>query len=82
MSPRVVELRDEVLALSLEDRAGLVIELLDSLDDRATVDDADVLARVWSEEVARRSAQLDAGGVQLDSWDDLMTKVAQSRSSE
>jgi putative addiction module component (TIGR02574 family) len=82
MSPRSIELRDEVLALPLEDRAGLVIELLDSLDDRATVDDVDGLASVWSDEVARRSAQLDAGEVQLDSWDDLMMKVADSRSSE
>jgi putative addiction module component (TIGR02574 family) len=82
MSPRAVELRDEVLALSLEDRAGLVIELLDSLDDRVTVDDLDGLARVWSDEFGRRSAQLDAGEVRLDSWDDLMAKVAHSRSSE
>lgn len=82
MSPRAVELRDEVLALSLEDRAGLVIELLDSLDDRASVDDVDGLARVWSDEVARRSAELDAGQVHLDSWDDLMTKVARSRPGE
>lgn len=82
MSPRALELRDEVLALSPEDRAGLVIELLDSLDDRATVEDVDGLAGVWADEVARRAAQLDSGEVQLDSWDDLMTKVAHSRSSE
>ncbi len=76
MSPRAIELRDEVLALPPEDRAGLVIDLLDSLDDRPRAADAAQLADVWADEVARRAAQIDAGQVDLDSWDDLMGKVA------
>ena len=78
MSSRAVELRDEVLALSAEDRAELVIELIDSLDDRQA-DSVAGLTQVWSDEVARRAAQIDAGEAQLDSWDDLITKIARSR---
>lgn len=76
MSPRVIELRDEVLALPPEDRARLVIDPLDSLDDRPHAANADRLTGVWADERARRSAQIDAGQVGLDSWDDLMAKVA------
>lgn len=79
MSTRAFELRHEVLALPPEDRAGLLIDLLDSLDDRPVADDADALVQLWADETARRAGQVDAGEVELDSWGDLMAKVARSR---
>lgn len=79
MDARAAALRDEVLALPEADRVELVIDLLDSFDDRPADDDPAELERVWAEETARRAAQIDAGDVATDSWDDLMVKVAQSR---
>lgn len=71
-----------MLALSVEDRAELAAQLLDSLDGSDSVEEPEGLARVWSDEAATRAGQIDAGEVELDSWDDLMVKVARSRSAE
>ena len=72
-------MRDAALALSESERAGLVIDLLDSLDDRPVEGDQDELARVWAAETARRAAQVDSGDVVTQSWDDVLAQVAESR---
>ena len=79
MNARAEQLRSELFALPESERAGLIIDLLDSLDDRPVEEDAAELERVWAEEIARRGAQIDSGAVKTDSWDDLMEKVAQAR---
>lgn len=69
-----------MLALPEADRAGLVIDLLGSLDDRPVEEDSGELDRVWAEEIARRAAQIVGGQVRTDSWDEVLQKVARSRS--
>ncbi|HZA79552.1 MAG TPA: addiction module protein [Acidimicrobiales bacterium] len=80
MNARAEELRSAVLALPEADRAGLVIDLLGSLDDRPVEEDSGELDRVWAEEIARRAAQIDGGQVRTVSWDEVLQKVARSRS--
>ena len=72
-------MRDAALALSESERAGLVIDLLDSLDDRPVEGDQDELVRVWAAETARRATQIDSGDVVTQSWDDVLAQVAVSR---
>jgi putative addiction module component (TIGR02574 family) len=79
MNARAEALRSELLALHEAERAGLIIDLLDSLDDRAVDEDSSELDCVWADEIARRAAQIDAGAVRTDSWDDVTEKVAQAR---
>ena len=79
MNARAEALRSELLALPEAERAGLIIDLLDSLDDRPVEEDSAELDRIWADETARRAAQIDSGAVKTDSWDDLMEKVAQAR---
>jgi hypothetical protein len=52
--------------------------LLDSLKDRGVASDHDELSRVWAKETARRAAQIDAGDVTMQSWDDVLERVAES----
>jgi putative addiction module component (TIGR02574 family) len=79
MNARAEALRSELLALSEAERAGLIIDLLDSLDDRPVEEDSAELDRIWAHETARRAAQIDSGAVKTDSWDDLMAEVAETR---
>jgi hypothetical protein len=79
MNARADALRSEVLALPEAARAQLVIELLDSLDDRPVEADQAELDRIWADETARRARQIDTGEVTTDSWDDVVTKVEQAR---
>jgi putative addiction module component (TIGR02574 family) len=79
MNARAEALRSELLALPEAERAGLIIDLLDSLDDRPVEEDSAELDRIWAEETARRAAQIDSGAVKRDSWDDLIAKVAEAR---
>lgn len=79
MTARADALRSEVLALPEAARARLVIELLDSLDDRPVEADPTELDRVWADETARRARQIDTGEVTTDSWDDVVSKVEQAR---
>lgn len=79
MNAKAEALRSEVLALPEAERAGLIIELLDSLDDRPVEGDQAELGRLWAEETARRAAPIDSGAVTTDSWDDVVDRVAQAR---
>jgi hypothetical protein len=76
MNAGVETLRTELLEAG---RAELVIELLDSLDDRPVEDDQAEFERVWAEETARRATQIESGAVVTDSWDDVMATAAASR---
>ena len=72
-------MRSEVLALSEAERAELIFDLLDSLDDRPTESVPGELDRVWASETARRARQIDSGEVATDSWGVVIDKVAESR---
>lgn len=75
--PAPETLLEQALALPAADRARLASGLLDSLDERRS-DEGDV-ERLWSEETARRAAQLDAGEVRVTTWDELTQRVDELR---
>jgi putative addiction module component (TIGR02574 family) len=67
----ITVLEHELLKLPAEERARLVRELLDSLDDLP----AQELDRLWSNEASRRAAQLDSGEVTLVSGEEVDRKA-------
>jgi putative addiction module component (TIGR02574 family) len=67
----ITVLEREVLNLPADDRARLVKELLDSLDNRPSQE----LDRLWLEEASRRAAQLDTGEVSLVPGDEVDRKA-------
>jgi putative addiction module component (TIGR02574 family) len=72
MTEAVSELLKRALALPAEARAALAGSLLDSLDDTldASVEEA------WSDEIARRIAQLDSGKVKPVPWAEARRQIA------
>jgi putative addiction module component (TIGR02574 family) len=70
-------IRDDVLALSAEDRAELAAALLDSLGPEPEADQADV-DRAWEAELERRAAALDSGEDPGVSSEDALAKARQS----
>ncbi|OJW15623.1 MAG: hypothetical protein BGO49_15340 [Planctomycetales bacterium 71-10] len=71
MGPATEQLLQAALALPEEERLELVEALLDShaSSDELPFDPA------WLEEVRRRSAEVEAGGVHLDSWQVVRERV-------
>jgi putative addiction module component (TIGR02574 family) len=74
-------LRDEVLALSTEERAELAVELLASLDDEVSDDDPAEIDQAWGDEMVRRSTQIASGEVETLKWDEVLAQVAENRRS-
>jgi putative addiction module component (TIGR02574 family) len=74
-------LRDEVLALSTEERAELAVELLASLDDEVSDDDPAEIDHAWGDEMVRRSTQIASGEVETLKWDEVLAQVAENRRS-
>jgi len=64
-------IKHEARKLPVEDRARLVRELLDSLDELPPQE----LDRLWLEEASRRAAQIDAGEVKLVSAEEVDRKA-------
>jgi putative addiction module component (TIGR02574 family) len=67
----IATLEREVLKLSAEERARLVRELLDSLDNLPPQD----IDRLWLQEASRRATQIDTGEVELVSGDEVDRKA-------
>jgi putative addiction module component (TIGR02574 family) len=66
MSPKSAELLKQALELSVEERAGLAAQILESLDSS---EDESVQA-AWQAEIERRMADLDSGAVKGLSLDE------------
>ena len=66
------EILDDALALPVEARAMIAGSLIESLDDDALDEHAEDL---WSAEIARRIADIDAGRVQLVPWSDVRQRL-------
>jgi putative addiction module component (TIGR02574 family) len=64
MTPEVSDILKKALALPPEARAALAGSLLESLDE--TVDAS--VEEAWSQEIARRIAELDSGKVKPVPW--------------
>jgi putative addiction module component (TIGR02574 family) len=72
MTPEVFELLKKALALPPEARAALAGSLLESLDE--TVDAS--AEEAWSQEIARRIAELDSGEVKPIPWADARRQIS------
>jgi putative addiction module component (TIGR02574 family) len=68
------QVEEQALRLSLRDRARLAHRLLESLDEAVAEDPAEV-ERAWKEEIERRVADFDAGGIELVPSDDVLREA-------
>jgi putative addiction module component (TIGR02574 family) len=68
---------DHILAAALQlpatERAAVVAELLDSLDDRGPADEG--VEQAWAEEAQRRLAEIDAGTVTPIPWAEARRRI-------
>lgn len=69
MSQPAEKVREAALELTEKERAELAYVLLQSLDGDLERDEGYVEA--WDEELARRSAEVASGEVELVSWEDV-----------
>jgi putative addiction module component (TIGR02574 family) len=79
VNARSAALREELLALPLDERAEFAAELLASLDDEDTSDDPVEVDLAWRDELLRRSEQIATGTVATVGWDQVLERVADSR---
>jgi putative addiction module component (TIGR02574 family) len=79
VNARSAALRDELLALPLDQRAEFAAELLASLDDEDSSDDPVDVDLAWRDELSRRSEQIASGTVATVGWDQVLERVADSR---
>ncbi len=66
MTKKAVELLEDALELTPEDRADLAARLIDSLDSDTNSDSEEA----WEAEIDRRIAEIDSGAVKLIAWND------------
>ncbi len=71
MSPKSAELFKQALELSVEERADLAAQILESLD---ASDDPSVQA-AWQAEIERRMADVDSGAVKPISLDEFQRRL-------
>lgn len=62
----------DALALPIEDRAKIAGSLIESLDDDVVDDEAEEL---WSAEIAKRIADIDAGRVKMVPWSEVEKRL-------
>ncbi len=77
MAKTADDLREEVLALSVHERARMASDLLASLDSEV-VDEAEI-DKLWSAETQRRAAMLESGEAGTLTWDDIQQRFADRR---
>jgi putative addiction module component (TIGR02574 family) len=71
MSDKVDEILKQAMSLSEQERGDIAGALLESLEPPA---DAGV-ERAWRDEVARRLAQLEAGGTSTVPWEEVRDQL-------
>jgi len=75
MDTQPEQILNVALTLTESERAGLAASLIRSLDD-APDPDADTK---WANEIERRIGEIDAGSVQLEAWEAVMSKMRERR---
>ena len=84
MSPNLSTILTAAESLSIEDQRELVDRLLERMDD-SSLDETDeepaVLSEAWKEEIARRSAEYDAGKAETVTWEEVRTRWQKRRTS-
>jgi putative addiction module component (TIGR02574 family) len=84
MNPNVANVLAAAELLSPEERRELVDLLLGGLDDptAAANGEAPALSEAWRQEVARRSAEYDAGQAETVSWQEVQARWQARRSAD
>lgn len=77
MAKTADDLRTEVLALPVEERARIATELLASLDSEDI--DQDEVDELWSVETQRRAEMLDTGEAGTLTWGEIEQRFAERR---
>lgn len=73
MTNQAKQLLDTALRLSPAERAELADHLIDSLDQTTEND----VQEAWSQEIARRLAELDRGDVKTVPWSEVRRRMTQ-----
>jgi putative addiction module component len=77
MTSRTHELLRDALALPAEERADVAAELLASLEELASADEAAVEA-AWAREIEQRAHRVLSGQSVGDRWEDVRERLARS----
>lgn len=77
MAKTADDLRTEVLALPVEERARIATELLASLDSQDIGENE--VDELWSAETQRRAAMLDTGEAGTLTWGEIEQRFAERR---
>lgn len=72
MNARTDHLLDEALLLAPDERAALVVALIDSLDG----DEEAATTKAWADEVRKRKAELRSGEVEAQPWDAVRARLS------
>ena len=78
MSTPVGDLFKEASTLDEQDRATLAGLLLESLEHNVDED----VETAWRDEIERRLAELDGGGVELIAWEEVQAKLRKSTGAQ
>jgi putative addiction module component (TIGR02574 family) len=84
MSPNLTAVLAAAESLPVPERRELIELLLLGLEDSAQVEaegQTPVLSEAWHQEIARRSAEFDAGREETVSWEEIQTRWKQRRAS-
>jgi len=83
MNPNVANVLAAAELLSAEERRELVDLLLGGLDDPAPANgEPPALSEAWRQEIARRSAEYDAGQAETVSWEEVQARWQARRSAD
>jgi putative addiction module component (TIGR02574 family) len=83
MNPKLANVLAAAELLSAEERRELVDLLLGGLDDAAEANgDTPTLSEAWRQEIARRSAEYDAGQAETVSWQEIQARWQARRSAD
>jgi putative addiction module component (TIGR02574 family) len=74
VTPEAEDLRRDVLALPVDERANLAAELLASLDPDA--DDPATVRTDWAEELERRARRVLSGEADGEDWERIRQRLA------
>jgi putative addiction module component (TIGR02574 family) len=72
MTQRSLELLQQALSLTEEERADLAASLLNTLDGSPDPN----AESLWQEEIARRASDLDSGKAKTTPWQDVQSQVS------
>jgi len=74
MNPKVAEVLDKAMALSVDERGLLIDRLVESLDDAPPEEGVD---EAWADEIKRRVDEIRSGKVKMIPGDQVLRELAE-----